>query len=68
MKENSFKLVEERSRRYPAQTITDADYADVIALLENLLNQAESLLHSWKRAVGSIGPHVIANKTEFLIK
>ena len=28
MKENGFKLTKERSRRYPAQTITDADYAD----------------------------------------
>ena len=28
MKENGFKLAKERSRRYSAQTITDADYAD----------------------------------------
>ncbi len=35
MKENGFKLAKERSRRYPAQTITDADYADDIALLAN---------------------------------
>ena len=30
MKENGFKLAKERSRRYTAQTITDADYADYI--------------------------------------
>ena len=35
MKDNGFKLTKERSRRYPAQTITDADYADDIALLAN---------------------------------
>ena len=35
MKENGFKLAKERGRRYPAQTITDADYADDIALLAN---------------------------------
>ena len=35
MKENGFKLTKERSKRYPAQTITDADYADDIALLAN---------------------------------
>ena len=35
MKENGFKLTKERSRRYPAQTIMDADYADDIALLVN---------------------------------
>ena len=28
MKDNVFKLTKERSRRYPAQTITDADNAD----------------------------------------
>ena len=28
MRENSFKLAKERSKRYPAQTITDADYAN----------------------------------------
>ena len=35
MKDNGFKLAKERSRRYPAQTITDADYADNIAFLAN---------------------------------
>ena len=28
MKENGFKLAKKRCRRYPAQKITDADYAD----------------------------------------
>ena len=28
MKDNGFKLKKERSSRYSAQTITDADYAD----------------------------------------
>ena len=46
MKENSFKLTKERSRRYPAQIIMDADYADDIVLLANTLAQAETLLHS----------------------
>ena len=35
MKVNGFKLAKERSRRYPAQTIMDADYADDIVLLVN---------------------------------
>ena len=33
MKEKGFKLTKERSRKYPAQTITDTDYAKDIALL-----------------------------------
>ena len=45
MKENGFKLAKERSRRYPVQTITEADYADDIALKANTPAQAESLLH-----------------------
>ena len=31
MKDNGCKLTKERSKRYPAQTITDADYADSIS-------------------------------------
>ena len=46
MKENGFKLTKERSRRYSAKTITDADYADDIAFLANRPDQAETLLHS----------------------
>ena len=65
MEENSFQLTKERSRRYPAQTITDTDYADDIALLANTPAQAESLLHSLERAATGIGLHVIADKTEY---
>ena len=64
MKENGFKQTKERSRRYSAQTITDADYADDIALLANTPTQAETLLHSLDWAAAGIGPHVNADKTE----
>ena len=40
MRENIFTPQKVRSRRYPAQTITDADYADDIALLTNTPAQA----------------------------
>ena len=40
IKENGFKLTKERSRRYPAKIITDADYTDDIALLANAPAQA----------------------------
>ena len=46
MKENGLILKKVRSRRYPAQTITNTDYADDIALLANTPTQAESLLQS----------------------
>ena len=64
MKKKCFKLTKERSRRYPAQTITDADYADDIALLANAPAQAKTLLHSLERAAAGIGLHVNAHKTE----
>ena len=66
MKENGFKLAQERSRRYPAQTIMDTDHTDDIALLANTPAQAETLLHRVERAAGSIGLQVNADKTEYM--
>ena len=66
IRENGFEPTKKRSRRYPAKTITDADYADDIALLANTPNQAETLLHSLERAAAGIGLHVKAQKTEFM--
>ena len=66
MKENGFKLTKERSRRYPTQTITDADSVDDIVLLANTPILAETLLHSLERAAAGIGLHVNAHKTEYM--
>ena len=63
---NGFKLAKERNRRYPPQTITDADYTDVIALLANAVTQAEGLLHSQERAAAGIYLHVNADKMEYI--
>ena len=48
---------------YPAETITDTDYADHLVLLKSTPAQAESLLHSLEQTAGSIGLHMDANKT-----
>ena len=66
MKDNGFRLTMERSRRYPAHTITDADYADDIALLANAPAQVETQQHSLERAAAGIGLHVNADKTEYM--
>ena len=58
IRENGFELKKKRSWRYPAKIITDADYADDIALLANTPNQAETLRHSLERAAAGIGLHV----------
>ena len=66
MRDNGFKLAKERSKKYPTQTITDADYTDDIALRANTPTQAETLLHSLERAAASIGLDVNADKTEYM--
>ena len=57
-------LKKERSRQYPTETITDADYTDDIVLLVNTPAQAKSLMHTFEQAAGGIGLHMNANKTE----
>ena len=66
IRENSFVLKKKKSRRYPAKTITDVDYADGKALLTNTPNQAEKLLHSLERAAADIALHVNAHKTKYV--
>ena len=66
IRENGFELTEKSSRRCPAKTITDADYADDIEILANTPNQAETLLHSLERAIEGIGLHVNAHKTDYI--
>ena len=66
IRENGFKLTKKRSRKYPAKTITDADYADDIAILANTPYQAETLLHSLERTAAGIGLYANAHKTEYM--
>ena len=66
IKENSFNLSKKRSRRHLAQTITDVDYADDIALLANTRYQTKSLLRSLERTAGDLGLHVNVEKTEYV--
>ena len=66
IRENGFMPTKKRIRRYPAKTITDADYTDGIALLAYTPNRAETLLYSLEPAAAGIGLHVSAHKTEFM--
>ena len=66
IRDNVLKLAKERSRRYPAQTITEVDYADDIALLTYTLAQTETLLNSLERAAAGVDLHVSAEKTEYM--
>ena len=53
---NGFELTKKKSRRYPAKTITDADYADDIAILANTPNQAKQYCIVWNEP-----PQVLAS-------
>ena len=66
MKENSSTLAKIRSKLLLAQTITDADYVDDIALLANKQGLAESLLDSPEKAESVISLHVNEGKTEYM--
>ena len=66
IKENGFISKKVRNRRYPAETMTDAVYANDQALLPNASAQAEFLLHSLEQATGDIGLFENADKTEYI--
>ena len=66
IEENGFEQTKKRRRIYTAKTITDADYADDIAILANTANHAKTLLHNMERAAAGIGLHVNAHKTEYM--
>ena len=55
-----------KSRRYPAETITDVDNAEDIALFAHTPPQTESLLHSLEQRVDNISLYVNANKTKYV--
>ena len=67
IRENGFELTKKRSRRYPAKTITDADYADDIAIQAHIHNQAKILPHSLERAAAGIGLHVNAQNWIYVL-
>ena len=62
MKENGLTLKKARSRWYPRETITNADYTDYQVLLVNTPVRAECL----KQAARGIGFYVKSNKTDFM--
>ena len=65
IKENGFTIKKARDRQYPAEIITDADYANDIVLLSNTPAQAKSLLHSLEQAAVGIKLNMNANKMEY---
>ena len=65
--DNGLTLIPRRSRRVPGLTVTDLDYADDLALLSDTIQKAQSLLHDLETAASSVGLHVNASKTEYML-
>lgn len=65
-REYGLTLSPARSRRHPAKKITDADYADDLALLSDNNVNAQKLLHLLEETAAIIGLHTNAVKTEYM--
>jgi hypothetical protein len=55
-------LYKSKSRRHPAITITDADYADDIAVFSDYLHDATTLLHKIEKTASEIGLYINTKK------
>ena len=62
-RELGFTLTERKSRRYPAEQITDTDYADDIAVTNNTLKDTNTLLLKIESAAKEIGLCINTDKT-----
>ena len=61
-----FTITPQQSRRVRAKTITDLDFADDIALLSNLIEQAKQLLLAVEKECNAVGLHINAKKTKYM--
>ena len=59
-----FTLAPRRSRRHPAKTLTDLDYADDIAALSDCMKDAQELLCQLETAAAEVGLHINSKKTQ----
>ena len=62
-----FKLYRERSRRVPAVTVTDLDFADDLALLTEEMEQAQEILLRLENEAEKVGLMCNAKKTEIQV-
>ena len=58
--------IQPRSRRYPAEHLTDLDFADDLTLFAQLVKDAEALLQSLEQAAAQVGLFCNETKTEFI--
>ena len=65
--DNGLMLHLRKSSRNPAIHITDADFADDIALIAGTLANAQNLLHSLESAANSVGLFLNETKTSDIL-
>ena len=63
-----FEIKARQSSRYPAEYLTDTDFADDIALISGSLANAQALLHSLEQASNCVGLYLNESKTEYVNK
>ena len=59
-----FTLKEARSRRILEENITDADFADYIAVFSNRIRDIEILLNQIEQRATTVGLHIISEKNK----
>ena len=59
-------LKRRRSRRHPTESLSDLDYADDIALLEDHISAAQDLLTAVEKAYQEVGLFLNAPKTKYI--
>ena len=65
-KDFGFTLHPRRSRRHPAVKVTDADFADDLALITDSVAEAQDFLRSLELAANSVGLHLNEGKTKYM--
>ena len=66
IKNKGFEIKPRKSSRYPAEYLTDTDFADDIALISESLVNAQSLLQSLEQASNCVGLYLNETKTEYV--
>ena len=59
-------LKKQLSRRYPAEMLMDADFADDLAVLSDKIGNAEKILKILEAAAASVGLYMNTTKTKFI--
>ena len=63
---SGFQIHPRKSSRHPAIHLTDADFADDIALISNTISDAQTLLNSLESAANCVGLYLNDSKTEYM--